>query len=110
MRILWTTCCLSVVLGLAAACGSSGGAAAGGSTAGALASEATAALASKLGIGKTLVDLALSKAKSMFSGGADKATAAQAGVDAAVAQAEADGKPLVEEQKAGLLDGIKSLL
>ena len=110
MRISWTTCFLSAALGLATACGSSGGAASGGSTTSALASEATAMLASKLGISKALVDLGLSKAKSMFSGGADKATSAKAGVDAAAAQAEADGKPLVEEQKSGLLDGLKNLL
>lgn len=110
MRNLWTVCCLSAALCVAAGCGSSGGAAAGGSTASSVASQATAALASKLGISKTLVDLALEKAKSMLSSGADKATAAQAGVDAAASQAEADGKAFTEDQKSGLLEGLKGML
>ena len=107
----WTTGCLVIALGLASACGASGKSGLGGSTVAAAAqSQATAALAQKLGISPALVDLALEKAKSLLGGGTDKTLAAQAGVDAAAAQAEAQGKPLVEEQKTGLLEGLKGLL
>ena len=107
-------CVLTGVLGLAA-CGSSSGAAAGGSTASSMAAgQASSALAAKLGIPPFLVEKALSTAKSMLAGGSagagDKARAAQAGVDAAAAQAESEGKPLVAEQKSGLLEGMKNML
>jgi len=111
MRNPWITCCLTGVLALAAACGSSGGSSAGGSTMSSMATnQATAALASKLGIPAPLVDMALSRAQSMFSGGSSKTNAAQAGVEAAAAQAESQGKPLLAEQKSGLLEGLTNLI
>ena len=76
--------------------------------------QASSALAAKLGIPPVLVEKALSTARSMLTGGAtasgDKTSAAQAGVNAAAAQAESEGKPLVDEQKRGLLEGIKNML
>lgn len=115
MRNWCTLSCLVIALGLASACGAAGGSSAGGSTMQAAATnQATAALAQKLGISPALVELALAKARSLLSGGAspaaDKGSAALAGVEAAAAQAQADGKPLAEEQKSGLLDGLKNLL
>lgn len=102
---------VGLVVALATACGASGTAGAGGGAATSVATnQAAALLASKLGIPGPLVDLALEKARSLLGGGADKAAAAQAGVDVAAAQAQAQGSPLAEEQKSGLLEGLKNLL
>jgi hypothetical protein len=107
-----------------AACASSGSAGSGNTAMGAASSQgAAAALASKLGINESYVTTALSAAQAALGGGGaagataaaaptpdQKAAAAQAGVDKASAQAQTDGKPLTDDQKTGLLDGLKGLL
>jgi len=109
-------CLLIVILALAAAgCATSGGAGGGQSTMSGDASKGAAtAIAAKLGISESYVTTALEAAQSALGGGQktadDKATAAQAGVDKAAAQAQTDGKPLTDDQKTGLLDSIKGLL
>jgi hypothetical protein len=102
---------LCLVLGLAA-CGSSAGSAAGGATTptAIATNSATTALASKLGLSPALVEKALAAAKSALGTVNNKQAAAQVGVDTAAADAEAAGKPLVAEQKSGLLEGLKSLV
>lgn len=107
-----------------AACASSGGAGAGSSAMGAASSQgAVSALASKLGISESYVTTALSAAQAALGGGGaagataaaaptadQKASAAQAGVDKAATQAQTDGKPLTDDQKTGLLEGLKGML
>jgi len=108
-----------------AACASSGGAGAGGSSAmgGASSQAAVSALASKLGISEGYVSTALSAAQAALGGGGaaaatavapptaeQKAAAAQTGVDKAATQAQTDGKPLTDDQKTGLLEGLKGML
>lgn len=106
-----------IVIGLAlAACGAKSGEGtttpAAGMTGG---SAPAAALAAQLGINETYVTAAMNAAQSALGSAPEKtpeakAQAAQAGVDSAAAQAQADGKPLAEEQKTGLLEGLKGLL
>ena len=107
---------------LVAGCASSGGSG-GRSTAANLASSvagsdvtkaALAALAAKVGIGENYVSLAFSAAQGLLGSGTktaeQKAAAAQGGVDKAAAQAASDGKAFSDDQKSGLLEGLKGLL
>jgi hypothetical protein len=99
-----------------AACGGGAKSGEGAATpaAGMTGEAGAAALAAQLGIPEAYVATALTAAQSALGMGeqtADsKAAAAQAGVDKAAAQAESEGKPLAEEQKTGLLEGLKGLL
>ena len=104
----------ALVLGLAA-CGSSAGSLPGSATPASMAVDgAVAALASKLGISPDLVAAGLAAAKAALGGTKhtleDKALAAQVGVDHAATKAEASGKALADEQKSGLLEGLKNML
>jgi type IV pilus biogenesis protein CpaD/CtpE len=76
-----------------------------------------AAIAGKLGIDPKYVGMALSAAQGALNGGGGQAaapevrdTAAKQGVNQAAAAAQADGKPLSDDQKSGLLDSVKGLL
>lgn len=107
------TALFALALGAAACSGaaqSAGGPAAG---AGAQAGAATA-VAAKLGVDEKYVTMAVDAAQSAFGTSQktadDKASAAQAGVDKAAAQAQTDGKPLTDDQKTGLVDAVKGLL
>jgi hypothetical protein len=110
---------LSLVLATAlAACGSSSTAGSGATTTAgtaATADPASAAIAAQLGVSENVVAAGLAAARAALGTGgektdADKTAAAQVGVEKASAQAEAEGKPLAEEQKTTLLEGLKSLL
>jgi hypothetical protein len=98
----------------AAACGSSSKAGAGQTTTSA-ANAGVTALAAKIGVSESVVSGALDAAKKALGAGenktdAEKAAAAQAGVDKAQADATAAGKPLTDDQKSGLLEGLKGML
>ena len=69
-----------------------------------------AALASKLNINQSYVELAASTAQSLMAKGSDEPSAINQGVDEAAAKASADGKPLSTDQRSGLLDGLKNLI
>jgi len=110
---------LAIVLGLAlaaAACATSGT----GTTpsAGEATNPAAAAIAAKLGVSEKYVGIAMSAAQSALGGAQGAATAtadakeaaAKEGVDKAASQAQADGAPLNDDQKSGLLDSLKGVL
>ena len=107
-----------VVIGLAlSACGAKSGEGSSTTPAAGMtgASAPAAALAAQLGINEAYVTAAWNAAQSALGTSPEKtpeakAQAAQAGVDSAATQAQADGKPLAEEQKSGLLEGLKGLL
>jgi hypothetical protein len=121
-RIAQSLGTLALSMVLIAGCATSGKSSAGstaanlaGSVAGSdVTKAAVAALASKVGIGENYVALALNAAQGLLGSGQktaeEKATAAQGGVDQAAAQAASDGKAFTEEQKSGLLEGLKGLL
>jgi hypothetical protein len=127
IRTVRTFAALVFATGLAA-CGTSSTAGGGGGTTPATTTTAPAtsaadpaqagavALGAQLGISETVVTAGLGAARAALGTSeapktdAEKAAAAQAGVDKAAVQAEAEGKPLAEEQKTGLLEGLKSLL
>jgi hypothetical protein len=107
------TALFALALG-AAACSGAAQSSSGGSTTGGAQSGAVAAAAAQLGVNEKYVTMAVDAAQSAFGTGPktadDKATAAQAGVDKAAAQAQTDGTPLTADQKTGLVDTIKNLL
>lgn len=75
---------------------------------------AVTALAAKVGVGENYVTMALDAAKGLLGSGTPtaeaKAAAAQQGVDKAAAQAQTDGKAFTDEQKNGLIEGLKGML
>jgi hypothetical protein len=95
-------------------CATTGGASTGAAVGTEEGKALIGALASKLGINQSYVSTALSTAQGQLGGGPKtaeaKSSAAQQGVDKVAAQAQTDGKALTDEQKTGLLDGIKELL
>jgi hypothetical protein len=101
---------LSTALGLAvpvAACGGGSQAASGAATTSA---SGTSALAAKTGLPERTVDNALDAARATLGMGADKTTAAQAGVNQARAELKMRGRELTDREQAGLRDGLKSML
>ena len=111
------TALLALALGAlalgAVSCSGAAGSAGGATTAGAQGGAATA-IAAKLGVDEKYVTMAVDAAQSTFGsspkGPDDKATAAQAGVDKAAAQAQTDGKAFTADQQTGLVDAVKGLL
>lgn len=109
---------LALALSLSACAASSKGAGTGPTTSSASTggNPAAATLATTLGIDEKYVSVALGAAQAALGGNAatatpeQKSTAAQTGVDTAAAQAAADGKPIADQQKNALLEGLKGLL
>src|SRR5215470_15911929 len=75
---------------------------------------AVTAIAGDLGVDTKYVGMALSAAQGALNGGGGQSAApevrnaaAKQGVDKAAAAAQADGKPLSDAQKRGLMDSVK---
>ncbi len=107
LRILSVS--LAVALG-AFACAKNQGTSAPASAGDAMMDSGAAALASKLNINKTYVEVAASTAKSLLAQGSDQPSAISQGVEQASAKATSDGTPLSAEQRGGLMEGLGGLL
>lgn len=111
MKVVFFAVALSVVACATSGTGGTGTKSSSGDN------PAVEAIAGNLGIDAKYVGIALSAAQGALNGGGGQAAApevreaaAKQGVDQAAAAAQADGKPLSDDQKSGLLDSVKGLL